>query len=313
MKEYFRLLSYLRPHLFEFFLAFVSMLIFSALEGLSMGMLSPILKVLFGLSEGFRVSGEGLMSAVKGFLNRYILDLPPLEATRRLALLMVILYFFKSIFAYLQRVFSVMVQEKVTRSVRNDLFSKILELPYSFFSKINSGEIISKFINDVNLVREAITSGLSTLIRESMRGTAFLVVAFIASWKLTFISLILVPLSAALIVVIGRKLRKRSQRAQEKMGALGHQLSETLGGIKVVKGFGTEEKEFERFRQKTQDYYRARMRFEYLGALGSPLTEFLSVLVAAFILLYGARLIFVEKSLSPDGFLVFLAAALSLM
>jgi len=313
MKEYLRLLSYLKPHLFEFFLAFVFMLMFSALEGLSMGMLSPILKVLFGLSEGFRVSGGGLLSAAKGFLNRYILDLPPLEATRRLAFLMVLIYFFKSIFAYLQRVFSVMVQEKVTRSVRNDLFSRILGLPYGFFSKINSGEIISKFINDVNLVREAITNGLSTLIRESMRGTAFLIVAFIASWKLTLISLILVPLSAALIVVIGRKLRKRSQRAQEKMGALGHHLSETLGGIKVVKGFGTEEKEFDRFRKRTQDYYRARMRFEYLGALGSPLTEFLSVLIAAFILLYGARLIFVERSLSPDGFLVFLAAALSLM
>ncbi len=313
MKDYFKLLSYLKPYVLEFLLAFVFMVLFSALEGISMGMLSPILKVLFGMSKGFTPTGSGIVAQVKVFINKFVLQYPPIEATKRLAFLMILIYFLKALCSYFQKIFSVMVQEKVTRDVRNSLFSKILELPYSFFNRINSGEIISKFINDVNLIRVAITDGLSTLIRESLRSVAFIVVAFLASWKLSIATLVLVPVSVTVVLEIGKRLRRRSQRAQEKMGLMGHHLAETLGGIKVVKGFGTEEQECTRFRRKTHDYYKARMRFEYLGALGSPLTEFLSVLVAAVILLYGARLIFIEKSLSPDGFFVFLAAALSLM
>jgi subfamily B ATP-binding cassette protein MsbA len=313
MRIYLRLLRFLKPHMHKFVVAFISLILFSLLSGVTLGLISPLLRVLFGLEENLPLGGEGIISQLKALVARHILQYPPIEATTRIALLMVLLFFLKSLFLYLSRVFSTMVQEGTTRDIRNRLFSTVLEMPLGYFHGTSTGEILSKFINDVGMVRGALTDGVYVLLRESLIGISYLTVAFLASWKLTLFSLLLVPASGILIGSMGKKLRKRSTRAQERMGQIGRHLSETLGGIKIVKGFTAEKREKRRFSKKTQEYYRAYLRFELLGSLGPPLTEFLSAIVAAVILVFGARLIFVEHSLSPDRFFVFLAAALSLL
>lgn len=313
MRIYLRLLSFLKPHLHKFMGAFLSLTLFSLLSGITLGLISPLLRVLFGLVEQLPGGGDGIISQLKSVVTKYILQYPPLEATTRIAILMIGLFFLKSLFLYLSKIFSTMVQEGTTRDIRNRLFSTVLEMPLGFFQGTSAGEILSRFINDVGMVRGALTDGVYVLLRESLIGISYLTVAFLASWKLTLFSLLLVPVSGVLIGLMGRKLRKRSTRTQERMGQIGKHLTETLGGIKIIKGFTAEKREKKKFSKKTQDYYRAYLRFEMLGSLGAPLTEFLSALVAAIILIYGARLIFIEHSLSPDRFLVFLAAALSLL
>lgn len=313
MNVYLRLLKFLKPHIHKFIAAFVFLVMFSFVNGLTLGLISPLLKVLFRMERGIEEGGTGFIAQLKAFIAQHILSYPPLDATLRIAGLIVILFFLKALFLYLAKIFSTMVQEGVTRDIRNSLFGTVMDLPLSFFHRSNTGEIISRFINDVGLVRGALTDGLYVLIRESLNGVAFLVVAFLASWKLTLFSLIIVPVSGILIGSLARKLRKRSRKAQERMGLIGRHLNETIGGIKVVKGFTAEAREKKKFSKKTKDYYRAYLRFEMLGSLGPSLTEFLSAVIAAVILIYGGKLIFVEHTLSPDRFFVFLAASLSLL
>ena len=313
-RNYFRLLKFLKPHLFKFFVAFFFMLGSSFLNGFSISMFSPILRVLFGMGgEGMIFENLGKLSFIADFMKRYVFSLDPLSATARISCIIVAIYFLKFLFAYFQRLSIVVVEEGVVRDIRIAMFQRLMYLPIKFFQTVSSGDIISRFINDVSLVKRALTEGLFIIISEGLNALILLALAFIASWKLTMVSLVLIPIAVGLLMLISKRLRKRSRRAQERMGDIGKHIYEVLNGIRVVKGFTAEAKETEGFRKKAHDYYRALVRFEYLSALGSPLTEFLSAAIAGFILFYGARLIFVEKSMTPDSFFVFLAAALSIM
>ncbi len=308
-----RFLGFLKNHLLLTTVAFFFMVVSSLLNGISIGMFSPLLRVLFGMGGSNLLPSSAHMQKINAFLKTFIFSVDPITATKRISLLIVGIYFVKFIFTYGQKITSVMLQEKVVRDIRVNLFSKLMELPLSFFHKTSVGEIISRFINDVSLIRQAFVDGVFVIVSESLNALVYLALALIVSWKLTLFALVLVPTSMLLFAVIGKKLRKRSMRTQERMGDIGKQLNEALNGVKIIKIFSAERKESERFREKSNSYYRAAMRFEYLSSLGPPLTEFFTAIIASIVLIYGARLIFIEKSLTPDRFFVFLAASLSMM
>ncbi len=309
-----RPLVFLKDHLTLAFTAFLFMVFSSLLNGVSISMFSPLLRVLFGTGGGDVLpNSSGKLRWLNQFLQSFIFSVDPVTATKRLSLLIVGIYFVKFIFTYGQKITSVMLQEKIVRDIRIKLFNKLMELPISFFHSTSVGEIISRFINDVSLVRQAFVDGFFVIVSESLNALVYLILALIVSWKLTLFALVLVPTSMLLFTVIGKKLRKRSTRTQERMGEIGKHLNETLNGVKIIKIFSAEESERKKFMQKAKNYYRAVMRFEYLSSLGPPLTELFTAVIASIVLIYGARLIFIEHSLTPDRFFVFLAASLSMM
>lgn len=312
MKEYLRMLRFVRRNLASFIVAFLLLTISSMLNGFSLGVVSPVLKMLF-YGEKAPPYSEKKLPIIGKLFNRFILQVPPLEAVRNLAILIIAFYFVKAIITYFQKLSGVYVQEKVVKDLREALFKKILSLPLSFFHRKSSGEVISHFINDINLLKTSITHGIYVLISETSTLIAYLILAFLASWHLTLFALLVIPATLLVITAVGRKLRKRSRISQEKMGNIATVLYETLTGIKVVKSFGTEKKEEERFNKSSKDYFRSVLRFHYLGALASPLTEFLTMTVAAMLLVYGGVLIFKLHILTPDRFFVFLAAALMMI
>jgi len=312
MRDYYRLLKFVKRNIIPFSLAFISMVLYSLLNGISLGMLSPILRMLF-YHNNAPLYSEKSLPIIGPLLNKYILQVPPLTGVKNLAILIVFIYLIKALVTYMQKLTGTIAQEKITKDIRDTLFSKIMNLPLSFFHRTNSGALISHFINDITLVKTALTHGIYVAIRETFTALAYLTLAFLASWQLSLFSLLVIPISLGIINALSKKLRKRSRRTQEKMADIGAHLFEILSGIKVVKGFGTEKRETEKFKKKTRDYYKASLRFQYLGALASPLTEFLTAGVAAILLMYGGYLIFQTHTLTPDRFFVFLAAALSLM
>ncbi len=313
MKSFIRMLGFLKSQWLNFVLSLIFMMGFSALNGISLGMLVPILHVLFRANSGDYSSISGLSPTIKNLLIKHILSYPPIQAVERLAIFIIGVYFLKGLFMYLGRVFTAMVNEGIARDLRNRLFSKMMELPLGFFHSISTGDISSRFINEVTLVKTTFTNGFYVILKEGFNIIAFLVVALWASWRLTIITLVLVPVASGIVVLLGKKIRKRANRANIMMGKIGKQLSEALGGIKVVKGFATEDREIEKFRKRSSDFYRAYVRFESVNALGSPLTEFVTSIIAGLILFISARLIFQYHTLSPEKFFVFLAASLSMM
>ncbi len=306
------LLQLLKRHKLRTGLTLLLMVIASFLNGLSLAFLSPILKVLFEGPTLLNLPKQSLQGPWR-LLVEWVSGIPPMIAVQRLAVAIVILFFLKFLVTYLQRLTSVTLEETIVKDLRDTLYEKVLNMPLAQIEARSTGEWLSRFLSDVNQIKGAITHGLFVMLREGFNGLAYLAIALIASWRLTLFALLVVPTFSFLIAVIGRKIRKRSIRVQHRMAHIGKHLAETLEGVKVVKGFAMEPQEVSRFRSLTSRFYRAVLRRAYVSVLAAPLTEFLSAVAAAVILLYGGHLIFVTHALSPDRFLVFLASALSLM
>ena len=305
------LLRLLRRHWFAFSSSLALAFVISWAEGVAVGTLSPLLRVLF--------RQEGAPPFLKQFpwlarlVERELLSVSPVEAVAKVAAFMVLVYLVKFLASYFQRLAAAAVQEGVVRDVRNWAFEKLVNMPLWRFSRWSSGDVMSRFTSDAELLKRAFSEGLGVILTEGLKGVAYLAVALLASWQLTLFAGVTVPVTSVLITWVSRKLRKRTHRAQSLMGRLNGLLYEVLGGLKVVKGFGAERREAARFSGLNSDYYRAMMRAAYVASVGPPLTELLTALVAAAMLVYSAHLIFIQGSLTPDQFMVFLVAALSLM
>ena len=314
---YLRLLSYLRPYWKEFSLGVLFMVLLALVSGISLGMISPLVNLLFQsspLSPSQLGGSFGLfMGPLIERLNSISLSLPPLLALKRISLLLILVFLLKGLFSYIQKYISVVVEQGVVKDLRNHLYSHFHTLPLSYFHKSRVGTLTARITHDVQLVRGAVNEGILSLVRDSFLILSYLSLALWASWRLSLISLVVVPAAVGVILLMGRRLRKRSTRIQERMADISSTLTETFSGIRVVKAFSMERSEIRKFLTQTWNYYKALLHFEQIGLLGPPLTEFLGVLAACAILWYGGYEIFVARTLSPDRFFVFLAASLSMM
>ncbi|MEO0140179.1 MAG: ABC transporter ATP-binding protein [candidate division WOR-3 bacterium] len=307
------LLAFLAKHWFLFSSSFLMALAASLTEGIAVGTLSPLLRVLFNQEGLPPFLSDPRLVWLGNLVRKQILEVSPMLAVGKLALFMIVLYGLKSLFSYLHKAWAAGVQEGVTRDIRDALFRKITRVPLSELARLSSGDIMARFSSDSEQVKRALSDGVFIVLQEGLKGLVYLVVAALVSWKLLLFALVLVPVSIILISYVGRKLRKRSGRAAERMGELSRYLYEVLSGMKVVKISTQESAERTRFSKHNRAYFSSMMRLSWIANLGPPLTEFLTALVAAGMLLYSANLIFLEGSLSPDQFMVFLVAALSLM
>ena len=306
------LLSLVKKHKTRTAITLFVIIFASLLNGISLTLLSPVLKVLFQ-STSKVVSPGNESSGIWRLLLWWFTGVSPMVAVFRLAIAITGLYLLKTLFDFLQRLLVTILQEKIVRDLRNRLYRHVIRLPLSTIRSHSTGEWTARFLSDADQLKEAITNGIFVIAREGLNAAAYLTVAIIASWQLSLFALVVVPLFSFLIIQVGKHIQKRSARVQSRVAKLGKHLAESIDGIKVVKGFAMEPKEEEKFKRLTQSHYRSVIRRAYLSTLGPPLTEFLSAIAAALILLFGSHLIFVTHALSPDRFFVFLASALSMM
>ncbi|MEO0295204.1 MAG: ABC transporter ATP-binding protein, partial [candidate division WOR-3 bacterium] len=158
-----------------------------------------------------------------------------------------------------------------------------------------------------------LSEGLIQFLREFMNVLVYLIVAFWASPLLTLISFIILPFAFIFIQVSSKVLRRRAKRAQERMGEIGSRAQEILMNLKIVKSFVRKKDEIEKFKNETDKFYRAHLKYENLSILTPHLTEFVGAIMASFLLYLGGVFIFRYSLLTPDKFFVFLASALSML
>ncbi len=319
MKLYLRLLRFLRPHLKYFVAALLFMTISAALNGVSLTMVLPFTKIIFeqdisAASDPSRpLEFSRLLDLDKEAFIQLIGGATRTELLERFCILLVILFLLKNIFFYGWSFLIVRVEQGVVRDIRDRLFEHYHRLPIEYFHGRKAGDLISRITNDITLVRGAVANGLSDLIRNSLIAVFCVVLIFAASWKLALAGILVLPPSAALIGILGKKLRRSSRITQEKMAAITTVLQETLSGIRVVKAFAMEKFEIGRFKRYTDDFFKMMVRLTRVGSLAIPLNEMLGVLIGVFIIWFGGREMISGGGLTPDKFFLFLAALFSLM
>ncbi len=310
---YLRLLLYIKPYRIFFILSFITMIIFALMSGFSLGIISPLVIAIFN-KDGSALSLFGQSNIkILNNIDKWMFELSPLVTLKRLSFLIIIIFFLKGVFQYFHLYFNCRVEQGVIKDIRNNLYRHIHSLSLSFFSRSSTGNLSSIITNDVEIVKESVSKGFIEIVRESILASIYVFIVIWASWRLAVLSILLVPLSILLIVIAGKRLRKRGTKIQEKMGDMMSTFNETISGIRIVKAFSMEHFELRKFSRNTFDYLKTVIRFETLKLAIAPLTEFLGAIAASIILLYGGYLILVSQSLSPDRFFVFLAASLSLM
>lgn len=337
MKTYRRLLGYLRPYVLTLLLAMGCMALYASMNVASLGMISPLMSVLFDPKSGAMSGGAGgpqvapapapLGVGERGTADRLagwpaflraafrtvLVEARPLVALERVCLLILAVFLLKNLADYLQGFLMASLEQAAIRDLRNQLYAHLQLLSLAFFHGRRTGTLMSRITNDFEFLRAAIASSLSNLIKDGLTLIGCLVVMFGISWRLSLFSLFVLPPVALALVLIGRKMRKRSGLAQQRMADISNILQETFTGVRVIKGFGMEPFERRRFEEANQGFFRAFVRMRRVSAAARPVSEFAIVAVAAAMVWFGGREIFLHHALQPQTFVMFVAALLATM
>jgi subfamily B ATP-binding cassette protein MsbA len=199
----------------------------------------------------------------------------------------------------------------VTTDIRNDLYRHILAQSSRFHSDHPSGELVARVINDVAMMQSAVSNRLLDLFQQSFTLVALLALLLSTHFRLALISLVAAPLLLVPIVRFGKGMRRTSHRSQERMADLASLMTEGVRGHRVVKAFGMEEFEYNRFREATRRHLRVNLWAQMLANSSGPVVESLAVLGGAALLIYAGRAIRAGE-LSPPELVQFLTTMLML-
>ncbi len=213
----------------------------------------------------------------------------------------------KGLFAYGQSYLMSYVGNRVVAEVRQQLFGHFLRMSLPFHQKHSSGRLVARVINDVNEMANAIPNVIRDLFQQGLTLLVLTGVAFYQNWRLATALLVVMPVSTYAIVKIGKRLRKLAVRGQESMGDMASTLKEAFTGIRIVKAYGAEHVEQQRFAMGNAAYLRAVIKSAQLAALASPLLEVIGIGGIAFIVWYGGFSV-IDGQMKPGEFFSFLAA-----
>jgi subfamily B ATP-binding cassette protein MsbA len=200
------------------------------------------------------------------------------------------------------------VGNRAIAAIRNDLFQKLIQMPIGFFSHQRTGGLMSLIVNDAGMVQQVIATVIRDLFQQSLTMVALIGVLFYLNWWLALVSIIVVPFSYYPLSVLGKRIRRIARSGQEKIAELTTLLEETLNGIRLIKAFGAEPYEMDRFHRKNQEYFQKTMKTTRLSELVPGIMEGAGAIAAALIIGVGAHE--VQKGrMTPGGFFSFLGAS----
>lgn len=280
----------------------------------SITIIVPFLKVIFktgGLQKPSPVSfswhADSILKYFDYRLSDFIYHQGALHSLYIFSGMIVAMFLLKNLFNYLSLYNLAWVRSAVVRDLRASIYTKILELPLAFYSQERKGDIISRMTNDVKEIEWSLLGAIEMLFKHPFNILIPLITLFITSWQLTLFVLVVLPLSGYLISRLGKKLKNAAKAGQEQLGYVISLIEESLGGLKIIKGFNAEENSRVRFEQANQRHFRLMVKLHRKEFAASPLSEFMGSLVIAAILVFGGRLILSENvGLSGEYFIYYI-------
>ncbi|MGG7035809.1 MAG: ABC transporter ATP-binding protein [Flavobacterium sp.] len=222
-------------------------------------------------------------------------------------------FLLKNISDYLAMFFITFLRNGVLRDMRNAMYKKTIDLPLSFFSEKRKGDTISRIASDVNEVQSSFLSILELIVKEPLTIIFTIIMMFTISIKLTIFVFIFIPVSGYVISVIGKSLKKQSTRAQQEQGHFLSTIEETLGGLKVVKGYNSENYFNRVFQNSTHRFFNLSNSIGNRQNLASPMSEFMGITVIAILLWYGGHMVLIEKTLNGAAFIAYMGLAYNIL
>lgn len=318
MKTFFRILSFAQP-LSKYAIPYFFFSILSTIFGvLNFTLLIPLLKVLFGeTTEMVKVPPEPTFEITKAFqflfdyFNFYFKKMVVTQGAYS-ALVFVCIVFLSSIFLsntflYLTIRIKEYMRARVIENVRAAFFKKITSLHLGYFSDQKKGDLMSRITSDANYLEWTVIHSMELLFKHPIQLVSFFIVLFYISLELTLFTLIFLPVSATMIAFINNKLKKQSYSLQESQAEIMSILDETIGGMRVIKGFNAINYIRNKFGKENEFYGNVVRAMARTREMASPISEATGALVVVGILLYGGSLILrPQPLLEPTEFITYI-------
>ncbi len=254
-------------------------------------------------------------TSATAFLVKPVLDEIFMAKNEQMLMLMpilvLVLYVLRALAMYGEQYFMHYVGERIIRKFRDQLYAKISELSLSFYFRHKTGVLMSRITNDVNIIKNMVSKAVAGGLGDVFTILGLIFVIFYRDWKLAIIAMIVLPVAFYPIYEFGRRVRRFSTKSQESMAELNAFLHETFWGNKIVKAFGMEDSEKERFYAKNEKVFRFEVKTIKAKALASPVMELLGGIGVALIIWYGGSAV-IRGDATPGNFFSFMTAVMLL-
>ena len=298
----------------------ISAFIYVAFNGLSVWLTATLFNnILTDFDELIKTqsllasSKASLNDQLKFWTNKLILRDTAIESLRVLCYTLIASFLIKNIFLYIKNISLTYIQFNLIKKLRAQLYSHLQSLSLSFFDKRQTGELSSIVINDVSNMRVAFGTSFHKLFVEPINILVFISLLFIINLKLALLSIIIVPLTGAVVVVIGKSIRRRSRRTAEKIARIMGIMSENLNSIRIIKSFAMETFETNRFKQEQERHYNLDLRQAKLRLISSPVTEMIGAFIAVILLWIGGHDVLVSNDMTSEDFIRFILILFSVL
>ena len=314
-KTYMRLLGFARPIEKYAIPYFFYSLLYALFNTLTFGLIIPILNTMF--DDGFtpeyveqlpplRFDGD-YVNDLFNFAYSHLFDTyDPRNVLMLLAIVAVVISFLSNLFRYLGAWTIENMRARTLQRMRNEMFSRVMDMNVGYFSEQRKGDIISKITSDIGVVQFCITNTLQVSFREPFLIIGYAVMMVAISWELSVFSICFLPVVALIIGNIVKRLRHPARTNQQRTGEMVSTLEESLAGVKVIKSYNATPYIKKKFYEISADLARLTLSMARRQQLASPMSEFLGITAVGVILVFGGSLV-TKGSLDPGGFIAFVA------
>ena len=298
----------------------ISAFIYVAFNGLSVWLTASLFNNILTDFEDLIINHDNLRNTkvtindqLKYWTNELILRGTALESLKVLCYTIIGSFLFKNIFLYIKNIALTYIQFNLITKLRVRLYAHLQRMSLSYFDRSQSGELSSIVLNDVSNMRVAFGTSFHKLFVEPINIILFVALLLIINLKLALIAIIIVPLTGAIVIFIGRSIRRKSKRTAEKIARIMSIMAENLNSIRVVKSFSMESFETDRFTNEQERYYQLIFRRAKLRLISSPITEMIGAFIGVCLLWIGGHDVLVAQSMNSEDFIRFILILFSVL
>ena len=293
----------IKPYIPRYILYVFLVMLMSVFSICSILSLNNFLQILFIEDSSASVTElDKLLNNIYG----YFLTFGKQNALIYFTIIVLVIYFLKDLFEWLAEYYMGCTRNKITRNIRNNIFQCFVTRDLSFFTKHKKGDLLSRISSDVIEYDETVLKSIATIINSVVVVILYLGILFYIEWKLTLVTIVLFPIVIIVTSTLSHRLKSNSKRLQKTNGVIVSVIEQTIGGLRIIKSLTAIEYVNKIFKKINNDFTTLRNTVYRRIEFASPLSEVLSSIVVAVILLIGCNEVISGNGLTSTMFIVYL-------
>ena len=324
MKEFLKVLQrFIPPYKKYLWLSVLFNVLSAVLNIFSFATLIPMLNILFQTGNGANATrlmpwtwshiDKVAMNNMNYYVNQLIESYGATTALLAIGGVLALMTALKTAAYFASSATMIPIRTGVVRDIRNQLYQKITSLPLGFFSEERKGDIIARMSGDVQEIENSIMSSLDMLFKNPILIVVYFAMLLVISWQLTLFTLVFVPIFGWFMGQVGRKLKRKSIKAQALWSDTMSQVEETLGGLRIIKAFCAEALMNRRFDRTNTAYRNDIMRVNIRQSMAHPMSEFLGTVMIVIVLWFGGILVLNNMTLTGPVFIYYMVILYSII